>query len=702
MRKFTLFFMSLFLAVGAMAQEPVVTITPTGNAPYKVSDEDAAKIFNLENLTVLVDVTTTTLSGRGAFFCVADPAQPVPSSFSGTNTSFMACGHVNAVSAYLAAAKDGQHFSTGAIPSNTANVKLAYVFDITNNKFKIYVNGSNVMDRNFGTYEIASPKMVKADFANANIYIGGGMAGNAAHEICDGTVNSVSVYNGVLTADQIFALSVDEDFVVSYEQLESGKVYTFESQRGWLMATSGTDFVYNSSKLTNANASKENANCQWVLYSTDNGNYLYNVGVNKFISVNKSNANSIPLSAAPTTAAVEFKASSLTAYPIILGVEGYAINHNTSNGAFTYGALLWKDGWTQDAWLNDAGSCHKVTYIEDASAEMLNTIKERVLNYELKGNYIRLKGASGNYIDASSIYNNANATTGQMSMKSNEACNLAGTIFYLDNESHLLNYAKGTYTKDTREIGGIGAAKSVWSFSISPRDSEKLMLADTNTSGSKHLHDSEGNRADKCSSVCGVRHDFTVEIVESLPVTITAAKYATFYAPVAVEVADGVTAYTATVDAANNRVELNEVRDVIPANTGVVLYSETAGTYNFAITTTDATVASDLRGSAAATYYTEAGTYYALGQVDGVVAFYKDAFNNNRFQNNSHKAYLYVANASETASYSFRFGDGTTGIDEITEQRAESKDIYDLTGRRVEAITAPGIYIVNGVKRVVR
>jgi hypothetical protein len=35
-------------------------------------------------------------------------------------------------------------------------------------------------------------------------------------------------------------------------------------------------------------------------------------------------------------------------------------------------------------------------------------------------------------------------------------------------------------------------------------------------------------------------------------------------------------------------------------------------------------------------------------------------------------------------------------------ENGEVKAIFDLTGRRVEAITAPGIYIINGVKRVVR
>ena len=127
----------------------------------------------------------------------------------------------------------------------------------------------------------------------------------------------------------------------------------------------------------------------------------------------------------------------------------------------------------------------------------------------------------------------------------------------------------------------------------------------------------------------------------------------------------------------------------------------TADTYDFAITTTDAKIESALRGSVAATYYTETGTYYALGVVDGVTAFYKDKLNNNRFQNNSHKAYLFIPGASGSASLRFNFG-GTTAVEEITEQRAESKEIYDLTGRRVNEITKAGVYIVNGRKVLVK
>ena len=47
-------------------------------------------------------------------------------------------------------------------------------------------------------------------------------------------------------------------------------------------------------------------------------------------------------------------------------------------------------------------------------------------------------------------------------------------------------------------------------------------------------------------------------------------------------------------------------------------------------------------------------------------------------------------------------GGEETGISEVKGENGEVKTIYDLTGRKVEAITAPGIYIVNGKKTLVK
>ena len=47
-------------------------------------------------------------------------------------------------------------------------------------------------------------------------------------------------------------------------------------------------------------------------------------------------------------------------------------------------------------------------------------------------------------------------------------------------------------------------------------------------------------------------------------------------------------------------------------------------------------------------------------------------------------------------------GGEETGINEVKGENGKVKAIYDLTGRRIDSITAPGIYIVNGKKTLVK
>ena len=59
---------------------------------------------------------------------------------------------------------------------------------------------------------------------------------------------------------------------------------------------------------------------------------------------------------------------------------------------------------------------------------------------------------------------------------------------------------------------------------------------------------------------------------------------------------------------------------------------------------------------------------------------------------------------AESATFSFgRFdNDGTTGIEEVTTENVTVKGIYDLQGRKIDEITKPGLYIVDGVKVLVK
>ena len=353
---------------------------------------------------------------------------------------------------------------------------------------------------------------------------------------------------------------------------------------------------------------------------------------------------------------------------------------------------------------NSIDTSTSVSDIEAKIAELEALMASFSLNMPEKGNYYRLKGVSGNYIDASSIYNNATATEGQMSMKSAEDCNLAGTIFYLDKESHLLNYATGTYTKDTREIAPMDYAKiSVWNITASTNSGSygKYFFTDTNTSASANLHDNAGNRADRCSSVCGVRHDFAIESVAALPVAVTAAGYATFYAPVAVTIPDGIEAFYAT-QVKGEYISLIKIENTIPANTGVVLKGA-EGTYSFEITTTEATIENNLfNGTPNKTVITKAeGSYYIMAVVDGEVGMYSPVKGEDdaTFINAGHKAYMYINAPANSAGYHFDF-DGTTGIS-VVEAESDAV-IYDLTGRRVNDMSRSGIYIVNGRKVLVK
>ena len=202
----------------------------------------------------------------------------------------------------------------------------------------------------------------------------------------------------------------------------------------------------------------------------------------------------------------------------------------------------------------------------------------------------------------------------------------------------------------------------------------------------------------------------TEYVDEDVTVNVSEAGWATKYFAESVHVPAGVNAYIVT-GAENGWITKSQIAEgeVIPANTGILL--ENAGEHKFAKTVSYSYTLADnlMRGSVEDTYVE--GTAYVLANDSELgVGMYKAKLNKDaegnvgttHFLNNAGKAYLVLpAEQSTVAYYGFDWA-GTTGIDEITEQRAESKDIYDLTGRRVEAITAPGIYVVNGKKVLVK
>lgn len=201
--------------------------------------------------------------------------------------------------------------------------------------------------------------------------------------------------------------------------------------------------------------------------------------------------------------------------------------------------------------------------------------------------------------------------------------------------------------------------------------------------------------------------------------TVSGAGYATMYLPVAVEIPSDVKVYIAET-IKGQYVMLKELKDVIPANTGVVVKA-TEGTYEF-IPSGDvvAPIANNLfKGTNEDTYITpaEGMVAYVLSMVDGEVGMYRAKLNaDGAFLNNANKVYMELnanmlgvnneeINSSDPGaqlSNGFRFVfPGTTDIRDVETLNLQTNVYYDLQGRKVVHPTR-GMYILNGKKVFVK
>lgn len=337
--------------------------------------------------------------------------------------------------------------------------------------------------------------------------------------------------------------------------------------------------------------------------------------------------------------------------------------------------------------------------IEAQIARMNGLVANLKINQPESGKYYRLRCVDGKkYL--SSNTNDA----GKLQMNGNDR------IFYYD--GGIMAYTTGRYVQLA------SGANNVTLAAIGTKTTATFVDGKTNNNqsgsyliqiGERWLH-GNGDLANSGSTQPNNNdgYNWWLEEVTSLPVTITAAGYATFYAPVAVTIPSGIEAYYLT-NIIGELASMTKIEDgIIPANTGVILTGEngepaTANTYNLAITISASTINDNMFEGTVATEYVT-GDAYVLSIKDNNVGLYGVTLNKENgtaFQNNSHKAYL-PKNTGTSLSNSLRFSFGGTTAIEKVESRNEKEEIYDLTGRKLKGISGAGIYIINGKKVLIK
>jgi len=255
-------------------------------------------------------------------------------------------------------------------------------------------------------------------------------------------------------------------------------------------------------------------------------------------------------------------------------------------------------------------------------------------------------------------------------------------------------------------------------YNVNSKSRAHIISIDDEAEASTSINASTGGVFSKVANLTAGEHTVTISCVYSLtsyfdyllvskvPVSVTKTipsfGYASFSSTYSVEVPSDVTVYGATVSDDATEVVLTKIEtSVVPANTGVLLYSDEAGEKTLNVTTETATADFTTGNSLLPTSVEANATVPAEGSFYGLRADKAEfAPVQNGISLSADKAYL-AAPASAAKSLVMVIS-GTTGISEVNAQTATANAaFYTLQGIRVAKPTS-GLYICNGKKVIIK
>lgn len=368
---------------------------------------------------------------------------------------------------------------------------------------------------------------------------------------------------------------------------------------------------------------------------------------------------------------------------------GSGLNQTTSFTAFSKAGEVYAKG--------EAATSAEITSARLALLNACSTFAFS-LNKPANGTFIRIHSSAAS--QAAMPYLSSETSTA----KPNRAAYLVGkdgeneakTIFFY-NDNKLLAYETGYYLENISNFAGYKGITTGTSIQFSEAENRAAGCYNVKFNGNRFLYTQVSGSnyfTDAGGSAPNDGYNFQMEYVESLPLSVGAAGYATLIAPVALEIPAGVEVYTAAFE--DGKAKLTSISDVIPANVGVVVKAA-QGTYNFNITTTENVATSALSGVPNTKNVASESAAFILANGKHGVGFYKLSSANRTIH--GFRAF-YTAPAEAQAVSAFLLEDNVTGIEEI-ETSADKAPIYDLSGRRV-AKAEKGVYIQNGRKIFVK
>ena len=334
-----------------------------------------------------------------------------------------------------------------------------------------------------------------------------------------------------------------------------------------------------------------------------------------------------------------------------------------------------------------------------------NSISKMIINQPSSGSFIRIKSSS--VWAATPTY-----LTSSNSASDNSRCAYTQTVSEIEGAStilcyiddNLVGYSTGykmnsgyrapwnTAAGDGTTVSFQAAANGTigkYNITFSYNSSTRYLYANKD-----NLYSDSGGSSPSGSNTEG--YNFELESVTSLPITFK-GQFASFFGPVDLTLADGVKAYTGTLNGDNTILTLTEV-DYVPANTGVILEYEAFSsetTLDFPILSTVTPIDdTSLTGSTAA-QNVAADSKLVLGKSDDNWGIYK--YSGTTL--GGFKAYMDMPE-TPVKGFAFTFGDADA-IANVLNGEENTNEVYDLSGRRVNA-PARGLYIVNGKKVVIK